>query len=106
MINLDNDEIIAAWNDYCDAVGFDDDRVYYMNGETDFINEWYAESGMVAAESVIEIAKQLSDYNGEDYFVWQNGNAIWFDDVVGSKSPVMINELQQWLDARHDQEAE
>jgi len=71
--NMDDAELISAWNERCDAYNYDDDRIYYMHEIDEYFN----------GVSVSEFLSNLSDdfRIGDDY--WKNG--IWgiesFDDI-------------------------
>ena len=71
--NMDDAELISAWNERCASYNYDDDRIYYMHEIDEYFN----------GVSVSEFLSNLSDdfRIGDDY--WKNG--IWgiesFDDI-------------------------
>lgn len=101
--DLSPSELIRKWNEYCWVHNYNEDEIYQMVSITDFAQQWYAaESNMILADCVEDLLQQVKDYNGERYYYWCNGNACWFDDLLGKGSPIACEPLQEWLNMEEE----
>lgn len=101
--NLSTKELIEKWNEYCGANCYDDE-IHHMHGIRDFAATWYGSDGSVSLDKIEELVSQLSDYKGEDYFYWSNGNACWLNDPNGDDSPIDMPRLIEFLEEEYGAE--
>lgn len=106
--NVHTWELVEKWNEYCQANGYSDDEIHQMYGVTDFAKCWYAAGpDSISADCIEELVNQVKDYNGEEYYYWCNGNAIWFNDPFGKNSPIgWSGGFQEWLDEEYGEETD
>ena len=92
--SLDDDELIALHNNYCEAAGYEDDRVY----STDELDELL--EGMTPTD--ILLRGFYGDFNPRHAFFWFNGygNLESADYMAGT--PICAGDIADYILSEED----
>lgn len=118
---VDERDLIYAWNDYCDAANYPDDRIWSMS-ELDDVYGYDAFNGMSVSEVAEQIRRDFEDFNFDaDYFVitiygYESGDSLDdfdvfnFEDLADymyrNDDALGISEIQDILDEEEEEEIE
>lgn len=110
---VDESDLIYAWNDYCDAANYPDDRIWGM-GELDDVYGYDVFNGMSVSEVAEKIRRDFEDFDFDaDYFVitiygYESGDSLDdfdvfnFEDLADymyrNDDALGISEIQDILD--------
>ena len=91
LLELETKDIVPIHNEYCEVMGYEDNRVEYMDSLDDIFCD----------TTPLNIAMRIfyGDFNPNDNFFTFNGygNLVSFDYYDDSNSPIEISELAEWL---------
>lgn len=85
--NMEDNELLGVWNRYCEMVGWDDDKVYYIEEFND----------MYCSEDPLEIARMVeeSGFSANDYYFKQSCyGEVTSDNYVSD----LINDTDSLVD--------
>lgn len=91
--DLDDDELVCLWNDYCSENNYDDYRVYY----TEELNE------LCRYTKPTDIIRSYGECNGYDYFTEDVGSGVHCsNDVIDL---IYVDEMVDYIVDNYEEDS-